>query len=179
MVMEDTLHRYVVRDGAIYFYQLGTTGLPLTPGPNRSSGYPNAKVATIDRTPVFDNLRNEIVVMSLEAVPEGAGTDIADIPLFPIFERRTNTTTPDVPWAKSIFRPLPGALTHAKLGVIADRLASLTSTYDIVGNLTIPGNADIKPYDMWDEYIIKSVTHSMDMQNKTWTTSLELTKATA
>lgn len=178
LVMEDTLHRYVVRDGMVYFYQLNSIGLPVSPGPDRSGGYTNTKIVSIDRTPVFDNLRNQIVMMSLEAVPEGAGTSIFNIPLFPIYEVRTNTTIPDVPWAKSMFRPLSGALTQAQLSNAADKQASLCSTYDVVGNVTIPGNASIRPYDMWGAYIIKSVTNTMDMQNKTWTTSMELTKAT-
>lgn len=174
-VMVDTLHTYVVRDGTIYFYQLSdVTGLPIFVGPDQSGAYPDTKLMSKDRTPNFDNLRNEIVVMALEQVPEGMGTDIVDIPMFPLTEVRRNTTIPDVPWAKTIFQPLPGALNSYQLGQIADKIASKTSTYDIIGAVMIPGNATIKPYDSWEGYVIKSVTHNMDIQNKTWTTSLEL-----
>jgi hypothetical protein len=178
-VMQDTLHSYVVRDGKVYFYELdSTTGLPVSPGPDWSGSYPNTKVVTIDRTPDFDNLRNEIIVMALQQIPQGKNTEITNVPTVPITELRRNTTVPDVPWAKSIFQPLSGSLSQSQLSDIADRLAAKTSTYDMSGQVQIPGDARIRPYDSWGSFIIKSVSHSADFQNKTWTTSLELTKAT-
>ena len=178
-VMEDVLHSYVVRDGKIFVYELdATTGLPTTLGPDRSAGYPDTKVVSVDRTPNFDNLRNEIVVMALQQVPEGKGAAIEEIPLYPMTEVRQNATVPDVPWAKCIFRPLQGALTSAQLKTAADRIAAQTSLYRVLGNVTIPGNAQIRPYDQWGEFVIGSVSQSVDLQSKTWTTSLDLTKAT-
>lgn len=174
-IMTDTLHSYIVADGKIIVYRLSdTTGLPMSPGPDRSAGYTDTKTVSRDKTPNFDNLRNEIVVMALEQVPEGKGTEIEEIPLFPMVESRTNTTVPDVPWAKSIFQPATGALTRTQLRNFADRIASKTKTYYEIGSLQIPGNATIRPYDMWGSYIIKSVSHNFDFSAKTWTTSMEL-----
>jgi hypothetical protein len=177
-VMENTLHSYVIRDGCVYFYELGENGLPLELGPDHSVNYPYTKIVTTDQTPDFENLRNEIVVMALQQVPEGQDTDVANIPLFPITELRKNTTNPDVPWAKSIFRPIPGAMTQSELSQIADRLAKKVRTYDVLGRVQIQGNANIKVYDRWGDFVIGSVTHNIDLENKTWTTDLELTRAT-
>ena len=174
-IMTDTLHSYVVMDGKMVVYQLNDiTGLPVSPGPDRSVGYVDTKTISRDQTPSFDNLRNDIVVMALEQVPQGKGTEIEEIPLFPMVERRTNVTVPDVPWAKAIFQPATGALTRPQLQNFADRIASKTRTYYEVGSLQIPGNATIRPYDMWGSYIIKSVSHNLDLSAKTWTTSMEL-----
>lgn len=174
-VMQDTLHTYVVMDGKVFFFELDiNTGLPVKPGPDRKGSYTDTTTVSRDKTPNFDNLRNQIVVMALQQVPEGKGTDIAEIPLFPMVESRTNTTVPVVPWARSIFQPATGALTQTQLSTFADRLASKTMTYYEIGSLQIPGNALIRPYDQWGGYIIKSVSHNLDFQAKSWTTSMEL-----
>lgn len=173
-VMEDTLHWYVVRDGVIYFYELTEiTGLPLILGPDWEGSYPSTKVVSIDKTPDFDDLRNELMALALEQVPEGKGTEIEDIPLFPMVELRRVGTTPDFPWARSWIQDFPGALTRDQLIDRVDRLVAIASTYVVSGRTSIPGNANIKPYDRWGSLIIKSVTHSVDLISKTWTTDLE------
>jgi hypothetical protein len=178
-ICESTLHTYVVKGGKIYFYKCGVNGLPTTLGTDWGPTYSSVKIVSTSRTPDFDDLRNEIVVMGLQAVPDGQGSEIEDIPTFPRVELRTNSTTPTVPWSKSIFKPLPGQLTVAQIEDAADRLASLTSLYYVLGSLTIPGNASISPYDKWNSYVIHNVTHNLDLQSKSWTTSLEFTLATS
>jgi len=172
-VMEDLQYNYVVRDGTVYIYELDASGLPVFSGPDREPGYTGVNIINEDQSPDFEVLRNEILVIGLEAVPEGTGTDIGNIPTFPRFEKRTTTTTPDVPWAKSVVRPLPGTLTLAQISDIADRVQAMTKNYYILGRTTIPGNASIKPYDKWGSFIVYSVTHNIDFNAKTWTTDLE------
>ena len=174
-IMSDLGYNYVVRDGKIYFYELDLiTGLPLLGGIDRSVGYTNTKVITDDRSPDFDDIRNEIVVIGLEAVPSGRDTDIQKVPTFPRVELRRPATTPDVPWAKSMVRSLSGYLPIAQISDAADRLVAESRTYKVLGSVTIPGNASIKPYDRWGSAYIYSVTHSVDLVSKSWTTSLEL-----
>jgi len=114
--------------------------------------------------------------MALQSVPEGQGTQ-TKTSTFPIIDSRTKATTPDIPWAKCLVKGYPGVLTTAQLSDIADNLDKISSSYDLTGRLSIPGNADIKPFDAWGtDYVIKSVTHNVDLEAKTWTTDLEFMK---
>jgi hypothetical protein len=173
-VKTSVLHEYVVRDGQIFFYELdGLTGFPKFPGPNRAGDYPSTRVMQVDQNPDFEDVRNEIVVIGLEGVPGGQGTN-QNIPTFPRVENRKSNTTPDIPWAKSIVQNLPGVNTEAQVSEQADKLRDSLKTYDVLGRVTIPGNADIKPYDTWGNFLIFSVSHNLDFTAKTWTTDLEL-----
>lgn len=174
-VMESTLHRYVVRDGKIYFYELDPlTGWPIFVGVDWSVSYPSTRMMQVDQSPNFDVIRNDIVIIGLEGVLEGSGTEMKAINNYPRVERRKSITSPDVPWAKSMVENMPGLVTAAEIIQQADNVAALTSTYDILGKVTIAGNAQIRPYDTWGDYLIYSVTHNMDFQSKVWTTDLEL-----
>lgn len=171
--LKDVQHWYCVRDGVVFIYELGTNGLPVNLGPDRSGNYSIYNIVNIDRTPDFEDLRNYIVVMALQKVPEGQGTDIATVPTLPMIEARTKETTPDVPWARCLVQALPGTLDQAQLATVADRLSNMSTVYEVTGKLTIAGNAKIKPYDQWGEYVIYSVTHNLDLEAKTWITDLE------
>ena len=175
-VMNDLQYNYVVRDGTVYIYELNASGLPVYAGPDQEPGYTGTNIVTEDQNPDFEVLRNEILVIGLEAVPEGTGTDIGNIPTFPRFEKRTTTTTPDVPWAKSMVWALPGTLTLSEISDTADKAQAMTKNYYVLGRTTIPGNANIKPYDRWGGFIVYSVTHNVDFNAKTWTTDLEFSQ---
>lgn len=178
-VMADTLHQYVVRDGKIYFYQLDpTTGLPMLLGPDRKGSYPNTKTIMYDNAPDFEDLRNEIVVLALQQIADGQGSKLEDLPAFPRIVTKSVTTTPDVPWAKTLVRPLPGMLDETKVDTAATKLTASCSIYELMGRTTIPGNAEIKPYDQWGDFVIYSVTHNIDFKAKSWTTDLEFMKKT-
>ena len=178
-VMQDTLHTYVVRDGKIFFYELNAfSGLPNKLGFNWAPSYPNTKVVSIDRTPDFEDLRNEIVVIGLEQVMQGQGAKIANPPAFLRISTHQNTTIPDVPWAKSLVQPLPGMLKEGEIANLAAKIGQAVKTYELLGRTTIPGNASIKPYDQWDNFVIYSVSQNVDMVGKSWTTDLELMRTT-
>jgi hypothetical protein len=172
-VMKDVNYTYVVMLGKIYVYELDDKGIPTVLGIDHKPSYPNTKIISENQQPEFGDLRNDIVIIGLERVPEGAGTDLSNVPLWPRYERRVSTTTPDIPWAKSLMEALPGALTDSQLSTIADRYAKMTKNFLIMGRTTIAGNANIKPYDKWGSLIIYSVSHSIDFNSKSWTTDLE------
>jgi len=178
-VMQDTLHTYVVRDGKIFFYELNSfTGLPTVLGTNWEPSYPNTKVIAIDRSPDFEDLRNEIVVLGLERMIQGQGAKIANPPAFLRVSTFQNTTTPDIPWAKSLVQPLPGMLEQGEIANLATKIGQAVKTFELLGRTTIPGNADIRPYDQWGNDVIYSVSHNVDLVGKTWTTDLELMRTT-
>ena len=170
-------HQYVVRDGKIFFYELNSnTGLPLfgSLGPDWQPSYPNTRIMTIDQTPDFEDMRNEVVVIGLVEVPEGKGSDTG-VPNFPRIASRSFVTSPDFPWAKSMVENMTGiSKDETQIEDLADAYQTQLGVYDINGRITIPGNASIKPYDRWGNFVIFSVSHSMDFQSKTWTTDLEL-----
>jgi hypothetical protein len=174
--LKDVQHWYCVRDGVVFIYKLGATGLPEQLGPDRSVNYDNYNIVYIDKTPDFEDLRNYIVVMALQQVPEGQGTDIVTVPTLPMIEARTKETTPNIPWARCLVQALPGTLNRTQLSTVADRLSNMSTVYEVSGKLTIEGNASIKPYDQWGDYVVYSVTHTLDLEAKTWTTDLEFMK---
>jgi len=176
-VMNDVLHNYVVQDGKIEFYQLDGNGLPIALGPDWAPQYPDTKTVSVDQTPDFEDLRNEVVVIGLEPVFAGQGTNLEDVPTVPRFERIQNVTVPNVPWSKAIVEGPPGLLPLAEIQQYAQRLADRADHYESIGHTTIPGNANIKVYDRWNGSVIASVTHNVDLQAKTWTTDLEFMEA--
>jgi hypothetical protein len=144
-------------------------------GPDRSGGYTGTKIVVYDANPDFEDIRNEIAVVGLEQVPDGQNTLINGLPTFPRMAIRSGiATTPDIPWAKVMVQPISGYKDMAYFDEQADRLAAKYSVYELLGKTTIPGNADIKPYDQWGEFVIYGVTHNMDFKSKVWTTDIEL-----
>jgi hypothetical protein len=174
--MEDTHHWYIVRDGKIFFYKLDVTGLPLALGPDQSAGYDLTNMVSIDKSPIFDNLRNYVVAFAIQKVPDGQGTKIDQVPTWPLIEARTKNTIPDVPWAKALVKVYPGQLDQAELATICDNVDKAASVFELTGKQTISGNANIKPYDQWGDLVIYSVTHNVDLGSKIWTTDLEFMK---
>jgi hypothetical protein len=176
--MNDLNYEYVVRDGVVYVYELNNFGLPVFTGPDWEPSYPDTKLILENQTPDFEDLRNKIVVTALKQVPEGSGSNIKDVPLWPRFERRDTITTPDIPWAKTMFQAISGALDEPELSAIADNFQQKTANYLVIGRTTVPGNANIKPYDRWGSLYIISVTHNIDFNAKTWTTDIEFASGT-
>lgn len=177
-VLQDVNHWYVVRDGAVFIYKLNDYGIPVSLGTDHSSGYSSVNIITDESTPDFEDLRNYVVAMALQKVSDGMGTNIENVPTFPMIEAIEKNTNPDVPWAKCWVRVFPGSLDPDTLSNIAQKMSNMSSTYELIGRTTIAGNASIKPYDKWGEYVISSVTHTIDLVAKVWTTDLDFIRAT-
>ena len=171
--LSSRLHGYVIRDGKIFVYEKNVSGLPVTLGPDREPLYPDTKYMNYDQTPDFEDIRNEIVVIGLQAITGGQGTNQA-VPTIPRIKTLSSVTIPDIPWAKSVVQPLSGVLSLAEVREQAEANQAESIVYGLIGRVSIPGNADIKPYDQWGGLVIFSVTHNMDFQSKSWTTDLEL-----
>jgi hypothetical protein len=180
-VMRTTSHKMVVRDGVAFFYELDpATGLPFVGslGPDWEPSYPDTRILAVDQTPDFEDLRNEIVVLGLVSVKGGQGAK-QEVPEFPRIVTRQNVTVPDIPWAKSVVDNMTGVYEdETQIDEYADTLQGIAQTYEVLGRITIPGNASIKPYDRWGNFVIYSITHNIDLVSKTWTTDLELSSST-
>lgn len=178
-VMEQTHHWFIIQpDGKIYFYELSTDdSLPVTLGTDWSSTYPDYNVIMANnQQPDFEDIRNEIVVIGLKQIG-GTNTSLKDFQLFPIVTWEKQTTNPSYPWSRPIVYPVKGFVTQETLEKVYNNIKGFTKKYEIQGNLTIPGNSNIKVYDTWTmnskQYVITSVTHNVDLQSKSWTTDLE------
>lgn len=178
-LMELSAHNYVIhKNGICRFYKLRQNGLPYYIGTDYSSYHPNTRKIAVDNTPDFEDLRNEIIAVGLRKV-ETSSRDSTDVimPDFPLIVSDYNYTKPYIPWSKGMLYGVPGFVTEERLGEIVDNLKSLTSQYELAGRVTVPGDSRLEPYQMWGEYIIISVTQNLDLQNKSWTTDIELGSA--
>ena len=177
-IMSEMGYRYTVCHGTLNLIECNEdTGLPVVPGREWNSGgadYPFTKIPTVDRQPDFDNIRNQIILTAMEQVDGGQGTNFVDVPLKPLIASVQIHTTPEFPWAKMIVEGETGTMTQAQLVALVAKRSRLWRTYNIAGKTTIPGNAEILPFDLWNGYYISSVTQNIDLQNKTWTTDIEL-----
>jgi len=176
-LMEFSAHNFVFQpDGQVYFYKLATDGLPVTLGTDWEPDYPDTKVISIDKTPDFEDLRNEALVIGLQQVgePERQRATVQEYPTIPLILQYTNYgITPPIPWSKPMVYGIPGYVTESILQRVMDQIEVLTKIYELTGRTTIPGNAQVKPYDRWGDYVIVSVTQNVDLEGKTWTTDLE------
>jgi len=177
-IMGYAQHAYVVRDGRIYFYERDSSGMPVwlsnPANTARQLSHPDSKIQTIDRTPDFDDIRNEIVIVGLSQVTGGTETDLK-VPLQPQILTINQSTTPDIPWSRPQLEAVPGAVSRSIMQNYAEAVRIDSSIYRFSGRTTVRGDARIKPYDRWSgTQAIVSVTHNLDFQAKTWTTDLEL-----
>lgn len=179
-IMELTAHEYFFdASGVCRIYELEQDGLPPEEalGPDWQPYYPNTKIMNIDRTPDFDDLRNELIVVGLEKIESNNRDNEqqnVEFSVFPQIGRYANQTEPKIPWSKSMIHNVTGYVTKNKLNDIAEKLKRHASTYELIGNTQIPGNASIKPYDRFGDFIVISVTHNIDFESKNWTTNIEL-----
>lgn len=179
-LMEQTAHEYFFdAAGVCRLYELEEDGLPPdnSLGPDWEKYYPNTKIMNVDRTPDFEDLRNELIVVGLREIKtknreKQQTTEASIFPLVGNYDNRP--TTPEIPWSKSMVQGIPGFIDVNKLNEIAEQFKKHTKTYELVGRTQIPGNASVKPYDRFGKFIIISVTHNIDFENKNWTTDIEL-----
>jgi len=177
-VMNDVNHTYVVRDGKIFVYELDDYGLPKTLGRDWEPLYPSTQMVSDEQNPDFEDLRNKVVILGMEAnfQAEGANTDEANAGVLRVAVRNS-VTVPHVPWERPLVEAMPGYIDEDTLEEFADRRRNQSRRFLMAGRISIPGNAGIKPYDRWGGYVINSVSHNLDFVAKTFTTDLDLLKS--
>jgi len=173
-LMDNINHNYVVRDGKIFFYRLDpVSGLPTAVTTDWEPTYPSTKLIMVDESPDFEDLRNEIIGIALQQVPEGQGAKLENLPIFPRIVALNNTTNPVIAWSKALVMGLEAMLAPADIDAVMQKVKAKATNYIVVGSTQIPGNANIKPYDKWGSLWISSVSHTIDLVSKVWTTELQ------
>lgn len=170
---------YIKRDGTLHWYEIQDDAQPV-PGFDWTGFYdsPGSYTLTLnsrDNTPDFSDLRNEIVAFSLATNNTGV---IEGAPLFPNIVQLSNPTFPTVPWSKMWAVGVPGVMDQSALEDIANNYALKGKRYLQSGSITVAGNPYIEPFDVWSIgghfYHVESVSHTMDFNSKTWTTSVQV-----
>jgi len=186
--MKEVAYWYFIdRFGKMRFYDLylGTDGFVTRSGLPRNItnetdaktfwGYDNTKITSIDMSPEFEDIRNEIILIAMQDVRITSSKGVAEVPLNPIIAKAGQDTNPNFPWQRGLVEGLKGILTEAEIDdILTVRLAD-TYNYETSGKTQIPGNALIDPYMRWggNEFVITTVSHTVDFNGKTWTTDLE------
>ncbi len=182
LVCKDCANRYFQDlDGKLIFYAVNRDGTPKY-GKSKIFSFTGIEIDQNDVSPSFDNVRNYIVLIAMKKTKEMTGKDFPEswIPI-PITSIKTHDTTPNIPWQKAICYTLPGYLEVEEVDLIADSLDRSTKKYELLGNVTVPG-LQIQPLDKvslgdnWGTqlYWVVSVNQNVDLEKKSWTTSLEL-----
>jgi hypothetical protein len=203
LICKDLNMAYVVRDGKIFYYTLDPdTGYPLhyrgdadiadegIPVPPEITGHDGVETAwtydgyvmeNANKNPDFEDLRNNVIVLTLSNQVDSNSPDQALLPNMPVIIAQENPTYPEIPWQRVFAFPVPGLMGPAEATIIAGNLKGKSTQYILKGNLSIPGNAAIRPYDRilynGKPYMIDGVSHNIDLSQKKWITSMELSQS--
>ena len=174
MVLADVGYAGVFQpDGVLNLYELGDDGLPTSLG--RSVNVSNTQQISLDQTPDFEDMRNTLVMVGMQQYNAvGRTTDLTSLPIFPLVSvHKDYGTNPRIEWTKGMLYGMPGYTTQAGMESVAGTIMKLTRVYELTGTTTIPGDASIRLYNTYEGLVISGITHTIDLQSKTWTTSLE------
>jgi hypothetical protein len=182
MICKDCANRYFyTNDGKLMFYAVNTDGTPKY-GLSKTFSFDGLEIDQNDMAPSFDNIRNYVVLIAMKKTKDMTGKDFPDgwIPI-PITSIRKSETTPVIPWQRAICYTLNGFLEVEEVDLIADTLERSSKKYELLGSVTVPG-IGIQPLDKvsisdsWGNqlYWVVSVNQNVDLESKSWTTSLEL-----
>lgn len=176
-------HKFVIQpDGRGYFYYLNDIGLPtwVGEGPIRMR-YKSKDIISLSLSPHLENKYNTFLTLGLlgENNSDKGRMDIVDSS--PGYKMSCkNIQTGDFPWSKITTNKENGIVTISELEdrhKTNERFAR-ASIYE--GNVTVPGFHGFYLYDKIsiDDviYYIIGINHSISLQNKEWTTSLQLGK---
>lgn len=182
MICKDCANRYFyTNDGKLMFYAVNKDGTPKYEL-SKTFSFDGIEIDQNDMSPSFDNIRNYVVLIAMKKTKEMTGKDFPDgwIPI-PITSIRKSETNPVIPWQRAICYTLPGFLEIEEVDLIADTLERSSKKYELLGSVTVPG-IGIQPLDKvsisdsWGNqlYWVVSVNQNVDLESKSWTTSLEL-----
>jgi hypothetical protein len=165
------------RFGVLQYYDVGTNS-----GVNWN--YPLTLVKSYNDKPDVAAIHNKILTAGL--VRQGSGVHVERIfnPFDPesqiaypfmISDPQPGQTTPDFSWDKMLFYVVPGIVELKDLQKEHRRIVSVASRCRAAGSVTIPGNSQIELWDTFNfTWLITGVTHAVDTEAKTWTTTLNL-----
>lgn len=200
MVADWTAHTFMLQpDGVVWWYAIDrVNGLPNTEHRHKHWYYPNTRVVSSSATPDFQQFYNFIMVLGLHANSAGLQNPLDNVNALPIVPHlvgaQLNNTNPNIAWSKMAILPLEGWWTRQQLYEEAVRYAKRAQSVYWTGATTVPGNFAFKLFDTFSnvqnrtgavrrtntgdvaegEFLITSITHSLDMSTRTPTTSLQL-----
>jgi len=145
--------------------------------------YPDADVMDVSETPMFDDLRNKIMIVGLPMYFKGtdfsnfAGTDDFNL----IRVEGEITTTPAFSWDRGMFQVIPGNYSKDEFDNAAKRWVQWAQTVYFDATATIPGNSQIRLLQQFEcsygTFVVLGMSHDINFESKEWTTSLTLQRA--
>lgn len=155
--------------------------------------YPATKVTSYQDTPDYSVVANAIVMQALVSSPESYqklmrqsrsfGASSNDLPEIsePVFIIINLVTDPEFDWSKMAFYPFSGVFKDIdEFKRAAKIFAGAVSRYRSSGSIEIPGNAEIELLDTFNnDYVVTSIAHNIDTQQKTFRTSLTVERLTS
>ena len=178
-IAEYTNHRFVIQsDGIGYFYSQNAYGLPNQCYEGTLHTYTGNVAISFNGSPNFANLHNTFYTVGIIVENDGGRNMPKTDSLLPSIKFDRKLSTPNIPWSKVFMKGEQGFLTQKKLEELHIRNQRIGLNYMQTGNVTIPGNADILIFDRiaidGEIYYVHAVNHNIDLQSKSWTTSLSL-----
>lgn len=191
--------KFVVEpDGCCVFYELNDMGYPFyvdnQPDKNAVVIYPS-DIVSLDLTPDLDHKYNTIVTMGFLQRKDRYGKVLAEQNVEPgVFYTKIGKNTGgggeeieeiagDIlfPWARVNVGVETGMFTNPELAEIHSNRVKFTVSEIYKGNVTVKGRTDInhiyqKIVVNGKYFFVSTISHSIDTQNKTWTTSYGLTR---
>jgi hypothetical protein len=162
-----------------YFDRFGVLQYTDVGRPNNTNwSYPKHKVETAETTVDVFAVRNTVVVGGLAYMGKSSDLGPFDVDfenIIPFFATERSSTHPEFKWDKMAFYVLPGIMKLAEMKAAAKKIIQSFTRARATGSVTIPGNAQIELLDTFNgSYVVVQVSHNVNMQSKTWTTSLAL-----
>jgi hypothetical protein len=181
--------KFVVEpDGCCVFYELNDMGYPFYVD-NQTTFveiYPS-DIVSLDLTPDLDHKYNTIVTMGFLQRKDKHGKVLAEQNVEPgVFYTKIDENEPNAgdilfPWARVNVGTETGMFTNPELAEIHANRVKFTVSEIYKGNVTVKGRTDInhiyqKVKVNGEYFFVSTISHSIDTQNKTWTTSYGLTR---
>jgi hypothetical protein len=141
--------------------------------------YHSARLVSYDDRPDFANMYDVVAVAAIVRAgnidPVKEFTQGRYVQTQPIIVPMRANTFPEFPWDKQAFYVINGIVTMRHLAAQAQRILFGFTRCRAAGSVSIPGNAQMELLDTFNTlWGITQITHSIDTQQKTFTTQLGL-----
>ncbi len=174
---------YIDVDGTVVFSKRNVVGIPKVCYEEPKHIYESNITVSMNGTPDYSELHNAFYSVALMAKKDGSRNMVnkptGDLMPGIVFEHVTEQT-PKLPWSKIKTDKTQGYITYDELKVIHENNKAIGSSYMQTGNATVPGTSAIKLLDSisfsGEVFYVYKIDHNIDLQNKSWTTTVGISK---
>lgn len=176
-------HIFMIQaDGTGYMYELNDEGIAKKVYNSTIHNYETTIAESINTTPVFDNMYNNVTTVGLVVGELGSRDLLTQNQFFPrIKNTKHNLTDPNFSWLKMFVSGEDGVMTEDEIERLHKINEKKTKKYVQTGSITVPGDSRPRLLDRIkigdrDMGYIHNISHNIDFSAKTWTTSFSVGK---